>query len=86
MTPVSQDFNKDYLSEWKIYLWKKLLLNTEGFDKGDVVVGNFMFFNDEEQYGLMYAEGQQVIGSIQNVGHRAYVNAFKGRTDSEFNK
>lgn len=56
---------QEYLPEWKIYLWKKLLLNREGFDKGTVSVHAFMFFSNEEQNRLMHAKNQRMIGSAQ---------------------
>lgn len=55
----------EYLSEWKIYLWKKLLLNTEHFDEGVVVPHNFTFFSDDEQYGLMVQGTQKTINATQ---------------------
>ena len=69
----------EYLPEWKIYLWKKLLLNKEKFYDGETVVGNFMFFSDEEQYELMHKKGQQMINAVQRAENTAYNNAFYGR-------
>ena len=56
----------DYLPEWKIYLWKKLLLNKEKFDQSTVAVNNFIFFSDAEQRTLMMNKSQRAIDSIKH--------------------
>jgi hypothetical protein len=61
----------EYLPEWKLYLWKKLLVNYEGFDKGDVMVVNFMFFSDAEQFVLTLQKMQRQIDGVQHTYNEA---------------
>ena len=69
----------DYLPEWKVYLWKKLLLNKEKFDKGAITPHNFMFFSDEEQFKLIGDKTQRMINSAENAYNVAYDGAIAGR-------
>jgi hypothetical protein len=55
----------EYLPEWKLYLWKKLLVCNEGFEKADVMVVNFMFFSQDEQFALTLQKMQRQIDGIQ---------------------
>ena len=55
-----------YLPEWKLYLWKKLLLNNGKFEEGTVSPFSFMFFSEEEQKQLMLEKAQ---GEIYALNH-----------------
>ena len=53
-----------FLPEWKLYLWKKLLLNKEKYDEGTISPYVFMFFDKDEQYGFLIGKSQKMIDSI----------------------
>lgn len=55
----------DYLPEWKIYLWKKLILNKDGEFDGKLDIGNFRFFEPTEQRELMRSRVQKSIDRIK---------------------
>ncbi len=46
---MKMSMNTDYLPEWIIYLWKKLLLNKSDQFNGKLEIENFQFFTREEQ-------------------------------------
>lgn len=54
----------DFLPEWKIYLWKKLILNKDGEYDRPLKVRNFCFFSPEEQRELTRHNVQKTIDSI----------------------
>ncbi len=60
----------DYLPEWKIYLWKKLILNTNGEFDGRLTMANFRFFEPKEQRDLIRDRVQKSIDRI-NIATRA---------------
>ncbi|HUD03118.1 MAG TPA: helix-turn-helix domain-containing protein [Candidatus Paceibacterota bacterium] len=74
----------DYLPEWKIYLWKKLLLNTEHFDEGVVIPHNFTFFSDDEQYGLMVQGTGKIIDAVQQARGIAAARRAAVQADSTY--
>ena len=51
---------KPYLSEWKIYLWKKLLLDQSDPEK-IFQLGDFVYFKDEEMYAGAIMQMQRSI-------------------------
>lgn len=53
----------DYLPEWKIYLWKKLILNKDGEFDGKLTAKSFNFFDGKERE-LMRAKMQRSIDTI----------------------
>jgi len=54
----------DYLPEWKIYLWKKLILNKDGEFDGKLDIHNFRFFEPIEQRVLIRSNVQKNIDRI----------------------
>lgn len=55
----------DFLPEWKIYLWKKLILNKDGEFDGKLTSRSFAFFNDVEQRRLTRDKVQRTIDAIR---------------------
>ncbi len=60
----------DYLPEWKIYLWKKFILNTNGEFDGKLTMANFRFFEPKEQRDLIRERVQKSVDRI-NIATRA---------------
>lgn len=60
----------DFLPEWKIYLWKKLILNKDGEFNGKLTPYSFRFFTDKEQREMMRGKIQKSIDII-NVATRS---------------
>lgn len=54
----------DYLPEWKIYLWKKLILNKDGEFDGELTPDSFRFFNGKEGRELMRDKLQKSIDTV----------------------
>ena len=54
----------DYLPEWKIYLWKKLLLDKRSIDDAPKI-NDFIFFDDEDQYAIPLRLAQNEIDRIE---------------------
>lgn len=55
----------DYLPEWKIYLWKKLILNKDGEFDGKLTPDSFRFFTPREERDLIRAGIQKSIDIIK---------------------
>ena len=60
----------DYVPEWKIYLWKKLILNKAGEFDGPLKPGNFVFFTEAEQREAFRQIAQKSVDSV-NMAVRA---------------
>lgn len=74
----------DFLPEWKIYLWKKLILNKDGEYDRPIKVRNFCFFTPEEQRELTRHKVQKTIDSINlAVATRAPMDAGSRAIGSE---
>jgi hypothetical protein len=56
--------NMDYVPEWKIYLWKKLILNKAGEFDGPLKPSNFVFFTEAEQREAFRQVAQKSVDSI----------------------
>ncbi len=54
----------DYLPEWKIYLWKKLILNKDAEFNGKLTPDSFRFFNGKEGRELMRDKLQKSIDTV----------------------
>lgn len=57
--------NTDYLPEWIIYLWKKLILNKDGQFDGTLRLGDFAFFNAEDRREAQRAVFQASIDTLK---------------------
>ena len=55
----------DYLPEWKIYLWKKLILNKDGEFDRKLTLNSFRFFTPREERDLIRAGIQKSIDIIK---------------------
>jgi hypothetical protein len=74
----------DFLPEWKIYLWKKLILNKDGEYDRPIKVRNFCFFSDVEQRELTRNKVQKTIDSINvAVASRTLITPGSRDTTSE---
>jgi hypothetical protein len=54
----------DYLPEWKIYLWKKLIVNKDGEFDGKLTTDSFRFFDSPERRKLTRDRVQKSIDRI----------------------
>lgn len=61
---------KHFLPEWKVYLWKKLLLGYCDSARS-FTVDDFVFFTDETKKSLMLADGQRGIDRLRLMEVRA---------------
>lgn len=74
----------DFLPEWKIYLWKKLILNKDGEYDRPIKVRNFCFFTLEEQREIARHKVQKTIDSINlAVASRTLITPGTRSTSSE---
>lgn len=81
-----------YFPEWKLYLWKKLLLNNDGFGKRVVSLKDFIFFDEMEQRKIIIAKNQKITSSSQNAHNialatRKPLESYHGKyqpTDDEY--
>lgn len=63
----------NYLPEWKIYLWKKLLLHSDD-RRGDLKITDFLFFSEEEQRGAINRQLKDSIDTVNKATAVAYAN------------
>lgn len=74
----------DFLPEWKIYLWKKLILNKDSEYDRPIKVRDFCFFTLEEQRELTRHNVQKTIDSINlAVASRTLITPGSRHTTSE---
>lgn len=74
----------DYLPEWKIYLWKKLLLKKDTEFEKDFKPADFIFFTEQEKRKEMLDNAQRSIDQINlAVQTRTITNLNGGHTPLE---
>lgn len=67
---------KSYLPEWKLYLWKKVLLDKSN-PETIFQLSDFIYFNQEDQFSVMSKQMRNDMDRIQNARLGASVNEGK---------
>jgi hypothetical protein len=67
----------DYLPEWKIYLWKKLLLEQSSAERV-FQPSDFIYFDEKAQVGVLQRHAQRSINRLHWVENTAYSAALSG--------
>jgi len=69
---------KEYLPEWKIYIWKKLLLDQSSPDRV-FQPGDFMYFDEQDEKNFMLKSAQGSINRIRQYPYRRMQNPYSSR-------